>query len=318
MSVGLIALLDDIAAMAKLAAASVDDVSAAAAKASAKAAGVVIDDAAVTPRYVTGLTPERELPIIWRIALGSVRNKLLFLLPGALLLSALAPWALTPLLMLGGAYLCYEGAEKLIEKFLPHQAHEQKVSAEPVDPAHIEQTTISGAIRTDLILSAEIMAIALSTVADTPLWEQAIILIVVSLVITAGVYGVVALIVKLDDIGLHMVENGGSVAQSIGTMLVHAMPRILAALTAIGTAAMLWVGGGIIVHGLEELGVHFPGEQIATVVHHFAGIAEPMGGMLGRLIGAALSTVAGIVVGGTIASVIGIVWSAKLSRVARP
>jgi len=304
MSVGLIALLDDIAAMAKLAAASVDDVSAAAAKASAKAAGVVIDDAAVTPRYVTGLTPERELPIIWRIALGSVRNKLLFLLPGALLLSALAPWALTPLLMLGGAYLCYEGAEKLIEKFLPHQAHEQKVSAEPVDPAHIEQTTISGAIRTDLILSAEIMAIALSTVADTPLWEQAIILIVVSLVITAGVYGVVALIVKLDDIGLHMVENGGSVAQSIGTMLVHAMPRILAALTAIGTAAMLWVGGGIIVHGLEELGVHFPGEQIATVANAVTDMMGPAGFLFGWFTGAALSALTGIFLGTFIASIL--------------
>lgn len=297
MSVGLIALLDDVAAMAKLAAASVDDVSAAAAKASAKAAGVVIDDAAVTPRYVTGLTPERELPIIWRIALGSLRNKLLFLLPGALLLSALAPWALTPLLMLGGAYLCYEGAEKLIEKVLPHQAHQPETVSEPVNPAHIEQTTISGAIRTDLILSAEIMAIALSTVADTPLWEQAIILIVVSIVITAGVYGVVALIVKLDDIGLHMVENGGSVAQSIGTMLVHAMPGILAALTAIGTAAMLWVGGGIIVHGLEELGMHFPGEQIAAAAHWVAQRTGIAGSTLGWLTVAGLSATTGIAVG---------------------
>jgi len=203
MSVGLIALLDDVAAMAKLAATSVDDVSSAAARASAKAAGVVIDDAAVTPRYVTGLTPDRELPIIGRIAIGSVRNKLLFLLPAALALSTLAPWALTPLLMLGGSYLCFEGAEKLIEKWLPHTAHQVEDVVQPTDADHVEQTTISGAIRTDFILSAEIMVIALTTVTAEPVWQQAIILIFVSLLITAGVYGVVAFIVKLDDIGLH-------------------------------------------------------------------------------------------------------------------
>ncbi len=301
MSVGLIALLDDVAAMAKLAAASVDDVSAAAAKASAKAAGVVIDDAAVTPRYVTGLTPDRELPIIGRIALGSLRNKLLFLLPAALALSALAPWALTPLLMMGGAYLCFEGAEKLIEKFWPHEAHAIEEGVQPTDPAHIEQSTISGAIRTDFILSAEIMAIALSTVAETPLWEQAIILVVVSLFITAGVYGVVALIVKLDDIGLHMAGRNSAASKSLGRVLVHAMPRILAALTVVGTAAMLWVGGGIIVHGLEELGVHFPGHQIGMMSHWVAEATGPFGGILGWVTGATLSAVAGIIAGGGIA-----------------
>lgn len=308
MSVGLIALLDDVAAMAKLAAASVDDVSAAAARASAKAAGVVIDDAAVTPRYVTGLTPERELPIIGRIAMGSLRNKLLFLLPAALALSALAPWALTPLLMLGGGYLCFEGAEKIIEKIWPHGAHavEGKAAAEPADPAHIEKSTISGAIRTDFILSAEIMAIALSSVAAEALWEQAVILVVVSLLITAGVYGVVALIVKMNDIGLHMVEEGGAAAQSVGTALVHAMPRILAALTVIGTVAMLWVGGGIIVHGLETLGVHFPGHQIEAAAHAVAAAAGPAGVVLGWIAGAGLSAVAGIVVGGVVLSVISV------------
>ena len=264
MSVGLIALLDDIAAMAKLAASSLDDVTAAAAKASAKAAGVVIDDAAVTPRYVTGLTPDRELPIIYRIALGSLRNKLLFLLPAALVLSALAPWALTPLLMLGGAYLCFEGAEKLIEKWLPHDAEDVEEAA-ATDPAHIERETISGAIRTDFILSAEIMAIALASIAAETLLQQAMILVVVSFLITIGVYGVVALIVKLDDIGLHLVENGNAAFRPFGSALVHAMPRVLAVLTVVGTAAMLWVGGGIIVHGLEHFHIGFPGHQIETL-----------------------------------------------------
>ncbi len=293
MSVGLIALLDDVAAMAKLAASSLDDVSAAAAKASSKATGVVIDDAAVTPRYVTGLTPDRELPIIYRIALGSVRNKLLFLLPAALLLSALAPWTLTPLLMLGGSYLCYEGAEKLVEKFFPHAP--QEIGATHIDPAEVEQVTVKSAIRTDFILSAEIMAIALASVADTPLWEQALILIVVSLFITTAVYGVVALIVKLDDIGLHLCRKGGSV-QALGKLLVNAMPPLLTALTGIGTAAMLWVGGGIIVHGLEELGVHFPGHQIAQLSQEIAQTS----GVLGWLVGAMLAAAFGIILGALI------------------
>ncbi|MGD9810079.1 MAG: DUF808 domain-containing protein [Sphingobium sp.] len=296
MSVGLIALLDDVAAMAKLAAASVDDVGAAAARASAKAAGVVIDDAAVTPRYVTGLSPDRELPIIGRIALGSLRNKLLFLLPAALVLSALAPWALTPLLMLGGTWLCFEGAEKLIEKWLPHEAHAIEDTVQPVDPAHVEKTTISGAIRTDLILSAEIMAIALASVAPEPLWQQALILVIVSLLITAGVYGAVALIVKLDDIGLHLCRRGGALAP-LGRGLVHAMPHLLAGLTVLGTAAMLWVGGGIVVHGLEELGMHFPGHQIKAISEAIAHAAGPLGSAFGWLAGAVLSAITGIAIG---------------------
>lgn len=301
MSVGLLALLDDVAAMAKLAAASIDDVGAAAAKASAKAAGVVIDDAAVTPRYVTGLRPDRELPIIGRIALGSLRNKLLLLLPAALLLSALAPWALTPLLMMGGAYLCYEGAEKLLAKWLPHHGHESTgKEAMPSDPAHIEQATISGAVRTDLILSAEIMAIALATVADTPLWEQAIILVVVSLMITAGVYGVVALIVKMDDIGLHLYEEGSPPFKPLGSFLVHAMPKVLAALTIIGTVAMLWVGGGIIVHGLETLGMGFPGHQIESLAHQASAVTGGLGDVTSWLTTALFSAIAGLIVGALI------------------
>ncbi|MBB6122545.1 DUF808 domain-containing protein [Sphingobium subterraneum] len=301
MSVGLIALLDDIAALAKLAAASLDDVGAAAGKASAKAAGVVIDDAAVTPRYVTGLSPERELPIIARIAIGSLRNKLLILLPAALLLSAFAPWALTPLLMLGGSYLCFEGAEKLIEKWLPHGDGHDDDAPVSDDPTHIEQSTISGAVRTDLILSAEIMAIALASVAHLPLWEQAVILVVVSLLITVGVYGVVALIVKLDDIGLHLCKGETAALQPVGRGLVQAMPHVLTALTVAGTAAMLWVGGGIVVHGLETLGIGFPGHQIAELAHHLSegtGAFAPVAEWFVHAFGSAL---AGLVLGGMIA-----------------
>ncbi|MBP6030601.1 MAG: DUF808 domain-containing protein [Sphingobium sp.] len=309
MSVGLIALLDDIAAMAKLAASSLDDVTAAAAKASAKAAGVVIDDAAVTPRYVTGLTPDRELPIVYRIALGSLRNKLLFLLPAALVLSALAPWALTPLLMLGGAYLCFEGAEKLIEKWLPHEAHAAEALVQPQDPAHIEQATIKGAIRTDFILSAEIMAIALASVADTPLWEQGVILVIVSLLITAVVYGAVALIVKLDDIGLHLCRRD-DMTRSIGALLVNAMPPLLAGLTVVGTAAMLWVGGGIVVHGLETLGLPFPGHEVAHLAEQAGAMGGALGSVLSWLTGAALAALSGLVLGGVI--VLGLSGVAKL------
>lgn len=306
MSVGLIALLDDIAALAKLAAASLDDVSAAAVKASAKAAGVVIDDAAVTPRYVTGLSPKRELPIIGRIALGSLRNKLLLLLPAGLLLSALLPWIMTPLLMIGGAYLCFEGAEKLLEKLLPHPPEQQVSATEAQDPAHIERTTISGAIRTDLILSAEIMAIALASVADEPLWERAVILFIVSLGITAGVYGVVAIIVKLDDIGLHLCREGSGIVKPLGGLMVRSMPHILAALTVVGTAAMLWVGGGIIVHGLETLGVGFPGHPIAQAAHAAsagAGGAAPVVEWLVHAVGAAIFGLA-------LGAVLAVAWGA--------
>ena len=301
MAVGLIALLDDVAAMAKLAAASIDDVGAAAAKASAKAAGVVIDDAAVTPRYVTGLTPDRELPIIGRIAMGSLRNKLLFLLPAALLLSAFAPWALTPLLMIGGAYLCFEGAEKLIEKLLHHAPGETTGAETDVDPAHLEKETVSGAIRTDFILSAEIMAISLATVATESLWKQALILLIVSFAITAAVYGVVALIVKLDDVGLHLAKRSNRVSQLVGTALVSAMPVIRAILTVVGTAAMLWVGGGIVVHGLEHFHIGVPGHQIAAIADVAAQSVGAMSGFVHWLVSAVGALVFGVLLGSVIA-----------------
>ena len=290
---GLIALLDDVAGIAKLAAASVDDVGAAAGKASTKAAGVVIDDAAVTPRYVTGLSPSRELPIIGKIAVGSVRNKLLLILPVALLLTSFAPWALTPILMCGGAYLCFEGAEKLMEMF-GGPAHD---GAAPVtgDPAALEAATVSGAVRTDLILSAEIMTIALNDVSDAPLLTQAGVLVVVGLAMTVAVYGVVGLIVKMDDVGLHLHQNAStSGGRSFGAGLVKAMPHVLRVVTVIGTVAMLWVGGHIALVELDALGVPWP-----YAVQH--GIVEPVthaaGAFLGWLTETATSAVWGLLWG---------------------
>jgi predicted DNA repair protein MutK len=249
---GLLALLDDVAAIAKVAAASVDDVAAAAAKAGAKAAGVVIDDAAVTPKYVTGFSPARELPMIWRIARGSVRNKLVFLLPALLLLQSFLPQAITPLLMLGGGYLCFEGAEKVLHIFAPHHEGEDEATHTQKDPAHLEEQQVAGAIKTDFILSAEIMTIALATIEQPSLWLQAVTLAIVGLAITVAVYGAVALIVKMDDIGLHLAEPQRSgPSRLIGRALVHAMPMLLKTLSAVGTVAMLWVGGNIVLHGLE-------------------------------------------------------------------
>src|SRR3712207_4617709 len=214
MAGGLAALLDDIAALVKLAAASADDVGAAAGRASAKAAGVVVDDTAVTPRYVHGFTPDRELPIVRRIAFGSLRNKLLFILPAALLLSELLPWLLTPILMIGGTYLAYEGTEKLYEMVTGHSKHETATPAS-AQGEDVEKTMVSGAIRTDFILSAEIMVIALNEVADQAFASRAVSLVLVAIGITILVYGVVALIVKMDDIGLRLAERGqGGVAKA--------------------------------------------------------------------------------------------------------
>lgn len=296
---GLIALLDDVAGIAKLAATSLDDVAGAAGKAGSKAAGVVIDDAAVTPKYVMGLTPDRELPIIWKIAKGSLRNKLVFLLPAALLLSAFAPWLLPPLLMLGGAFLCFEAVEKLLEAIQGgHDLAEEAL--ETHSSVDLENQKVSGAIRTDFILSGEIMAIALGTVATEPVWEQAIILVVVALLITAGVYGVVGLIVKMDDIGLHLTERDNAGSKALGRGLVKAMPVLMSILGVVGTAAMLWVGGGLIVHGLHEFHV----DAIPGTIHHLAegaaGAIPAIGGFLDWLVNALGGAIVGLVVGGII------------------
>ncbi|WP_420139012.1 DUF808 domain-containing protein, partial [Sphingomonas sp.] len=297
-----VAWVDAGAAVAQRGAASLDVVGGAAGRAGTKAAGVVIDDTAVTPRYVTGLSPDRELPIIGKIALGSLRNKLLFLLPAALALSALAPWAITPLLMIGGAYLCFEGTEKVIEAITG--AHHADEVAQITDPKALEDRQVSGAIRTDFILSAEIMAIALAELPNLSLPVQAVVLALVGIAITVGVYGVVALIVKMDDVGLHLAKRQAAAARSVGRAMVAAMPVLLRALATIGTAAMIWVGGGILVHGLEVLGwgtiAHWL-HDAAERVHH----ALPTGGgILAWATGAFGSAVVGLVVGGVIAGIV--------------
>ena len=298
MASGLAALLDDVAAIAKIAAASVDDVAAAAGKAGAKAVGVVVDDTAVTPGYAMGFTPDRELPIVWKIALGSLRNKFFFLLPGALALSAFAPWLVTPLLMVGGCYLTFEASEKILEAFLPHEAGED-VEELALSSTALEDQKVAGAIRTDLILSAEIMFIALADVADRPFVIQALALAVVGLAITVGVYGVVGLLVKMDDIGLHLSKGRTRAGRALGLGLVKAMPTLLGGLATIGTAAMLWVGGGILVHGLEHFGwMAIP--HLVEGLSHWAGQAPGIGAITGWLGFAAGSAVVGLVVGAVI------------------
>lgn len=300
---GLAALLDDVATIAKAAAASVDDVSAAAGRAGVKAAGVVIDDAAVTPRYVTGFTPDRELPVIARIARGSLFNKLLLILPVALLLSYFAPWAITPILMLGGAYLCFEGVEKLVEALRPHESTLAEDVARLSSAEH-EAKMVKGAIRTDLILSAEIMAIALAEVADRSIAMQGAILAVVAVVITAGVYGTVGLIVKMDDIGLALSGRLSPGTQRVGRALVRTMPKLLAGLAAVGVAAMIWVGGGILLHGLHE----FHLTPLPGWVDHAsaaAGAAAPFaGGLVAWFVHALGSGLFGIAIGGAIVAVV--------------
>ncbi|MGG5820249.1 DUF808 domain-containing protein [Falsiroseomonas sp. HW251] len=294
MSSGLLALLDDVAGIAKVAAASLDDVAAQGAKAGAKAAGVVIDDAAVTPRYVVGFAAERELPIVRRIAAGSLRNKLVFLLPAALALSAFAPWLITPLLVLGGLFLCYEGAEKLREAIVPHAAHaiEEREGSAPADAKALEDAKVASAIRTDFILSAEIMAIALSAIPAGSFVMQAVILAVVGIGITVAVYGAVAIIVKADDVGMALARRGGALA-AVGRGIVAGMPPFLKALGAVGTAAMLWVGGGIVLHGLEAFGLHAAG----ALLHGAEHAGQAISGFVGWLFGAAVSGIVGVVLG---------------------
>lgn len=321
MSIGLIALLDDIAAIAKVAAASLDDVAAQAAKAGAKAAGVVIDDAAVTPRYVTGFSAARELPIVGRIALGSLKNKLIYLLPVALVLSLFAPWAITPLLMIGGAYLCYEGSEKVFEALFPHGAHEHEaaVGSATQTARNVEDEKVNGAIKTDFILSAEIMAITLASIPMGSTWMRAAVLAVVGIGITALVYGGVALIVKADDAGVALARsdrpvsallrrgNGGAplhtdrllapLTRTFGRGLVKAMPILLKTLAIIGTAAMVWVGGGIIIHGLEGYGLAGLGHVIHDIATAAGHALPSLGGAVEWLVSAIGSGLFGLVLG---------------------
>lgn len=300
MATGLIALLDDVAAIARVAVSSLDDVAAAAGKAGAKAAGVVIDDAAVTPRYVVGFDPSRELPIIGRIALASLRNKILIVLPAALLLSAFAPWAILPLLVAGGCYLCFEGAEKVLEWLFPAAPEAAAAEAAPApDALHLERQNVAKAIKTDFILSAEIMAITLSAVTEAGIWQQAAVLAVVGIVITIAVYGVVAVIVKMDDIGMAMVRRGSAAGRAIGGLIVRGMPVLLKVLSVVGTAAMIWVGGGIILHGLDGFGLGALPRFVHDVAHATGhGVLEWVvnatgAGIVGLAVGAALKPVLG-------------------------
>ena len=299
MSTGLIALIDDIASLAKVAASSLDDVTAQAARASAKAAGVVIDDAAVTPRYVVGFAAERELPIIGRIALGSLRNKLLFLLSGALVLGLLTPWAITPLLMLGGAYLCYEGAEKVVEALWPHAVEHGGAGTAGLDAGQLEELKIRSAIKTDFILSAEIMAITLATV---------------GIGITALVYGAVALIVKADDVGLALAGSSWPLARAVGRGLVVGMPILLKGLSLVGTAAMLWVGGGIIIHGLEEYGLTHIGHAVHAAAAAAGAALPAIHGAIEWVVTAAASGVFGLAVGAAIIPLVTHVATPALAR----
>jgi uncharacterized protein len=301
MSAGLAALLDDVAAIARAAAASVDDVTAGASRASVKAAGVIVDDAAVTPRYVQGFRPERELPTIKRIAVGSLRNKILLILPAALLLSELLPWLLTPILMIGGTYLCYEGAEKLWEMISPHSAHaEAPVAAR--GPEH-EDALVGSAIRTDFILSAEIMVISLNEVTHEPFLSRAVILVFVALAITALVYGAVALIVKMDDVGLRLAQTREGPPASFGRGLVRGMPLVMSVLSKVGIAAMLWVGGHILLVGLDDLGLSAPYDAVHHLEEDVEHALGAVGGVGAWLTNTAASALLGVVVGAIVVAV---------------
>jgi predicted DNA repair protein MutK len=308
MSSGLFALLDDVVAITKVAAASLDDVAAQALKAGKKTAGIVIDDAAVTPRYVVGFAAERELPIIGRIAWGSIKNKLLYLLPGALLLSYFAPWAITPLLMLGGAYLCFEGWEKVHAMLHPAPADPSGVAAAAASAQRqmSEDDKIASAVRTDFILSAEIMAITLAAIETPDFWSKTATLTLVGIMVTVIVYGAVALIVKADDVGLHLAQKGRTaMTRSLGSGIVHAMPGVLKLLAFVGMLAMLWVGGGIILHGLSEYGLG----AIPYAIHDFAkaagGSLGPMAGFATWAIDATAAGVIGLAIGWVVAVVAG-------------
>lgn len=300
MAGGLVALLDDIAALVKVTAASLDDIAVGAAKASVKSLGVVVDDAAVTPQYVQGLSPKRELPIIWKIAVGSIRNKLLIILPVILLLSQFAPWALTPILMIGGTYLVFEGAEKVLEAVGVIKHH----GSGSADGVRNEKSIIGAAVRTDLVLSAEIMVISLNEVAHETLLNRALILIMIAFAMTVGVYGVVGLIVKMDDVGLHLAQKSSKFAQKVGRGLVKGMPILMSVLGKVGVVAMLWVGGHLLLVGMDELGFHAPYgfvHHMEILVHDATGSA---GAVLGWLVNTAFSCVAGFIVGCVVTAVV--------------
>jgi len=297
MTSGWIALLDDLATLTKVAASSLDDAAGQAAKAGSKAAGIVIDDAAVTPRYVVGLTADRELPIIAKIAVGSLKNKLLMLLPGALVLSFFAPWAITPLLMAGGAFLCLEGYHKVMDLVHPGHSDDKETTPMAQTAAELEDERVSSAIRTDFILSAEIMAITLASVATSAVWMQAVVLGVVGASMTLLVYGAVAVIVKADDAGVALARSSQGPVRALGRGIVLGMPAFLKLLSLVGMVAMLWVGGGILIHGLHALGIHAPEEMVHHAAEFVAGLVPGVKSFLAWLVGAGIAGVLGVIVG---------------------
>lgn len=309
---GLLALLDDVAAIAKVTAASVDDIATTAAKVSTKTAAILVDDAAVTPKYVAGLSASRELPIIWRIAMGSFRNKLIVLLPGLLALREFLPQAITPLLMIGGLYLCFEGAEKVVHWIMPHGDAKVEEDLDAGDPAKLEESRIAGAIKTDFILSAEIMTIALTNIPESPLWKEAAILAFVAIGVTIAIYGVVALIVKLDDIGLFLARTARTHSlRLIGRGMVSGVPILLKVLSFVGTLAMLWVGGNIVSHGLAELG--WP--ALYDGIHH---LAEAMAAKVSAQLAGAVSWLTTAVADGIFGVILGTLLIPVATRVIAP
>ncbi|WP_298022323.1 DUF808 domain-containing protein [uncultured Parasphingopyxis sp.] len=302
---GLVALLDDVAAISKVAAASIDDIGAAAGRAGAKTAGVVIDDAAVTPRYVTGFSPARELPMIWRIAKGSFKNKLLFLLPAAVLLGQFAPFLIPVILIMGGLFLSYEAAEKILELFHVDETNKHETPVIEGGSVERENRMVSGAIRTDLILSAEIMAIALNEVTDEVWWQQGLILGLIGIVITAVVYGAVAMIVKMDDFGLHLAQDEGSAWAGFGRGLVGFMPKLLTFISIVGTVAMAWVGGGLLIHNAAALGWHTPEDWIHAVAHPIVEASPAsLHGFADWFVFALASTIVAVIIGSILAPIV--------------
>ena len=324
MSVGLLGLLDDVAGIAKVAAASLDDVASQAARAGVKAAGVVIDDTAVTPGYVIGFAAKRELPIVGKIAAGSLRNKLLILLPAALALSYFLPWAITPLLMFGGAYLCYEGTEKVLEAIMPHSAHqhEAELGTVALNAQTLEDEKVASAIKTDFILSAEIMAITLAALPAGSFLMQAVVLAVVGIGITVAVYGVVALIVKADDVGIALAANArasaiAGVGRALGRAIVRGMPILLTILSVVGTAAMIWVGGGIVLHGLEIYGPPAIGSAVHAATDAAAHAFPSAAAVLEWIVEAAISGVLGLLIGAAAIPIIGFAVAPAWKRLKR-
>ncbi len=303
MSAGLLALVDDLTALAKLVASSVDDAAAQGSKAIGKASGIVIDDAAVTPRYVIGYAADRELPIIAKIAKGSLRNKLVILLPVCLALNNLAPWLLTPLLMIGGLYLAFEGFEKVMDVVRGAKESPADEGAGAAPAVVSEAQKVAGAVRTDFILSAEIMAITLATVATAPFITQVIVLALVGVGMTILVYGAVSLIVKADDFGAYLAQTGNGIARTFGRGIVSGMPKLLALLGTVGMLAMLWVGGGIVTHGLHEMGVHGPEEFVQHIGAMAGAVVPALTGAVTWLVTAAIYAVIGLGLGAIVAPV---------------